>query len=1081
MSDQKYRDKENFSIESLDSNMKQIEATNNIINNLENQLNEFFTKKSGGYNSNYQSNHNNNQEMVLQMSSYSPNMKSSPFKQNEDSYINSINQQSSNTTIVNSKQQASDYSQNLYGERAASSEKKQYNFQEEINSVEKDSDDENQDEQFRNQNLNRNKNEDYNHDKDELDVKVNESQLNNTFTSEQMLRLKDKYLLKNYQTSNELQAIQEDQLDENGYYYKNYKSEQGALNVKNNYSNLIQQQQEQQVPLFQNKNLMHHFQQQQVGFIDQQQQQKQNLQQQQQYLQMKQQQLQENLKQNIQLKQQQQLSQAMNQKDLNNEDTVDNLQSFRGDASYGRGNKSMLDNSVISVKNKEELENELIQLQKRLNQLDQESTARRNNVDQTTFSPSKASQQYQHSTVQQTNRGLNSIGDISIINNSSSTIQAQKQNATNREQLPQSYQNASSRSNSMIQNSQNNSSMLPSTYSTRGTDSIVSKLQKMEEFYQNRTRILEERINSLESENQKLLKTNSELVQQNEQLQQKLMMQKEQFLIEIQQKLKEQEHRLNTEFEMNLNRFSNKNQEFLSQQLEEKHAYQKELDQIKFERQNLMKELDELKKNNTELVDERDNINQSYSNLLAVHNQMLQIDIQKNERSLHHSFCQSSYSDRNTKPAVVTNQLIFPQSQISEHKVESQQYIQDKRCNYENPNKNQSYISKATDQQISKEDQHEWREELSKLKEELEIEKRQRDKLESELRSQNIQHQEKSLYEDNQEINSLYQKIFMTRELKAREIEKNKDEADLLQKGIKIDSKNQENIIEQEEEIQQNEYEDQQFAPRFQQDEKDKSEFKSVQFEEKGRYSTIFKNESINSNIPKNYSSNLKLKNSELRGYDQFTQKSINTTQNQKRSSSQSSKEGIKINNQYVNQQKPPKTGGLMISTPQSKKQIKESYSSRENSQKHYNSNSSQSHLMKSVSLENYNIANYDTSESQQNLNSKYTQDQTTDKKMVKEFIKQIDKLKKVILQKKKKSSIPNSTNQSQGSTKDKLQTQERQSSRNNNEQQMQVSVQKKSVKTPISSSKKTATSAAVDGNVKRSTIRSNSANKQRI
>lgn len=55
--------------------------------------------------------------------------------------------------------------------------------------------------------------------------------------------------------------------------------------------------------------------------------------------------------------------------------------------------------------------------------------------------------------------------------------------------------------------------------------------------------------------------------------------------------------RLNGEFELNLNRFSNKNQEFLSLQLEEKHAYSKELDQIKDERQKLIKELEDMKKN----------------------------------------------------------------------------------------------------------------------------------------------------------------------------------------------------------------------------------------------------------------------------------------------------------------------------------------------------------------------------------------------------------------------------------------------------------------------------------------------------
>lgn len=50
---------------------------------------------------------------------------------------------------------------------------------------------------------------------------------------------------------------------------------------------------------------------------------------------------------------------------------------------------------------------------------------------------------------------------------------------------------------------------------TSSKDSIISKLQKMEEFYQNRTRILEDRITSLEAENSTLVRTNSDLESSN--------------------------------------------------------------------------------------------------------------------------------------------------------------------------------------------------------------------------------------------------------------------------------------------------------------------------------------------------------------------------------------------------------------------------------------------------------------------------------------------------------------------------------------------------------------------------------------
>jgi hypothetical protein len=56
--------------------------------------------------------------------------------------------------------------------------------------------------------------------------------------------------------------------------------------------------------------------------------------------------------------------------------------------------------------------------------------------------------------------------------------------------------------------------------------------------------------------------------------------------------------------------------------------------------------------NHRNLEDEKNSLSMSYNNLLSLHNQMLQFDIQKNEKSLHSSSFHSITSSASALPFV---------------------------------------------------------------------------------------------------------------------------------------------------------------------------------------------------------------------------------------------------------------------------------------------------------------------------------------------------------------------------------------------------------------------------------------------
>lgn len=84
---------------------------------------------------------------------------------------------------------------------------------------------------------------------------------------------------------------------------------------------------------------------------------------------------------------------------------------------------------------------------------------------------------------------------------------------------------------------------------------------------------------------------------------------------------------------------------------------------------------------NKNLEEEKNHISQSYNNLINLHNQMLQMDIQKNEKSLQNSFNQSGCSERrfNTTPNDNLNIPIPPKKNqmmdlVQAYKMELEEY-----------------------------------------------------------------------------------------------------------------------------------------------------------------------------------------------------------------------------------------------------------------------------------------------------------------------------------------------------------------------------------------------------------------------
>ncbi len=110
---------------------------------------------------------------------------------------------------------------------------------------------------------------------------------------------------------------------------------------------------------------------------------------------------------------------------------------------------------------------------------------------------------------------------------------------------------------------------------------------------------------------------------------------------DLNRSLKEQEERLRREYESTY-KLKEKNLEEINRQSEK---YIAVIDELKAERAQINEENAHMRNLHQMTLDEKEQLHRQYQNLLNVHNQMLQLDIQKNEKSLRESQSFPSQND----------------------------------------------------------------------------------------------------------------------------------------------------------------------------------------------------------------------------------------------------------------------------------------------------------------------------------------------------------------------------------------------------------------------------------------------------
>jgi hypothetical protein len=142
--------------------------------------------------------------------------------------------------------------------------------------------------------------------------------------------------------------------------------------------------------------------------------------------------------------------------------------------------------------------------------------------------------------------------------------------------------------------------------------SIIEKMNKVEEFYQAKVKILEERLHMSEYDIQGLKKVNERLEIEISKLKGEN--------VDLQNLLGKERRRTETESEAMSERAALRGRQ--------------KVDEMRIEHERMREELIQLEKRYRDVMEEKDGIKYQYNELMKVHNQMIELDMQKNEKSL---------------------------------------------------------------------------------------------------------------------------------------------------------------------------------------------------------------------------------------------------------------------------------------------------------------------------------------------------------------------------------------------------------------------------------------------------------------
>ena len=163
-----------------------------------------------------------------------------------------------------------------------------------------------------------------------------------------------------------------------------------------------------------------------------------------------------------------------------------------------------------------------------------------------------------------------------------------------------------------------------------GADLIIERMSRMEEFYQNKIRIVEERAQGSERESQNLLRLNETLNDEMKRMRVDLANSKNEFLLELTRSLREQEERLVREFEKNIGAKDHA----LNETKRQAEKYAEKIEGLLNENERYSSESARYRARCEQAERDLEQISTKYQSLMNVHNEMIELDIQKNEKRL---------------------------------------------------------------------------------------------------------------------------------------------------------------------------------------------------------------------------------------------------------------------------------------------------------------------------------------------------------------------------------------------------------------------------------------------------------------
>ena len=163
---------------------------------------------------------------------------------------------------------------------------------------------------------------------------------------------------------------------------------------------------------------------------------------------------------------------------------------------------------------------------------------------------------------------------------------------------------------------------------------IISRMEKLEEFYKNKIKIVEDGRKDLESEISRLEGEKTLLMNSNEEARRKMHRHLEEITENYKRELMDQGQKFEEQVHAHLAQYQREKRELEEELSLKMHTYQREVESLTGIVESLEEKTKELEQKNVGLEEEKNELTEQYNQLLTIHNNMIELDLKKNEKTL---------------------------------------------------------------------------------------------------------------------------------------------------------------------------------------------------------------------------------------------------------------------------------------------------------------------------------------------------------------------------------------------------------------------------------------------------------------